>query len=336
VSARYRDAVASLEALGGVAVDIDFAPFEEAAALLYAGPWVAERLAAIRSFAQARPDAIHPVVRQIVLEGARYSAVDAFEGQYRLAALTRKAAPVWDTCDVLLLPTAPEHPTIAAMLDEPVALNARLGLFTNFVNLMDLAALAVPAGWGDNGLPIGVTLVGPAFSDGLLAMIGDRLHRADPAARIAASALPVSSTRPVTPLGQGKDGRVTLAVVGAHLTGQPLNHELRHRGAILLGAGRTARGYSLYALAETQPPKPGLVRDGGAGLIELELWSLTEAAFGAFVAEIPPPLGIGTVALDDGRSVKGFLCEPHALATATDITAHGGWRAYLAATIKAA
>jgi allophanate hydrolase len=336
VVARYRDTVATLEAQGGVAVAVDYAPFEAAAALLYAGPWVAERLAAIRGFAQARPEAIHAVVRQIILEGADYSAVDAFDGQYRLAALTRKAMPVWNECDVLLLPTAPEHPTIAAMLDAPVALNTRLGLFTNFVNLMDLAALAVPAGWGDDGLPIGVTLVGPAFSDGLLALIGDRLHRADPQARLGASALSVSAAQAVAPAVPGKDARITLAVVGAHLAGQPLNHQLRHRGAILLGPARTARGYSLYALGETQPPKPGLVRDGGAGLIEVELWSLTEAAFGAFVAEIPPPLGIGTLALDDGGSVKGFLCEPHALTTAIDITAHGGWRAYLAATTKAA
>jgi len=331
VAARYCGAVAALEAHGGIAVTVNYAPFEEAAALLYEGPWVAERLAAIRNFALARPEAIHPVVREIVQAGTGHSAVDAFEGQYRLAALVRQTAPVWDDVDVMLLPTAPEHPTIAAMLDDPVVLNSRLGLFTNFVNLMDLAAVSVPAGWGENGLPVGVTLVGPPFSDGLLAVIGDRLHRADPHARLAASTLQVgASPWLVAPIEPDK-ACITLAVVGAHLRGQPLNHQLTRREAVCLGPARTARGYSLYAMVDTQPPRPGLVRDGGAGLIELELWSLTEAAFGAFIAEIPPPLGIGTLALDDGRSVKGFLCEQYALQSAIDITAHGGWRGYLAA-----
>jgi allophanate hydrolase len=336
VAARYRDAVETLKAQGGRAIAIDYSAFEEAAALLYSGPWVAERLAAIRDFAETKPEAIHPVVRGITLSGAAYSAVDAFEGQYRLAALIRRVSPVWEAVDLLLLPTAPEHPTIAAMLEDPVGLNSRLGLFTNFVNLMDLAALSVPAGWSENGLPIGVTLVGPAFSDGLLALIGDRLQRADGGARLAASAVPLSAAQPV-PAGRA-DGekRITLAVVGAHLTGQPLNHQLVSRGANFLGKARTAPGYSLYALADTAPPKPGLARDGGAGLIEIELWSLSEAGFGSFVAEIPPPLGIGTLALEDGQQVKGFLCEAHALATATDITFHGGWRAYLAFRSQAA
>lgn len=334
VAARYRDAAATLAEEGGRALEFDYAPFEQAAALLYSGPWVAERLAAIRTFAENRPDAIHPVVRGITLSGAAYSAVDAFEAQYRLAALIRQVEPLWTQVSLLLLPTAPEHPTIAAMLTDPVGLNSRLGLFTNFVNLMDLAALSVPMGWGDSGLPVGVTLVGPAFQDGMLAALGDRLHRSDPAARLAASAIPLQQARAVPP-GEAEK-RITIAVVGAHLTGQPLNHQLTSRGATLLGPARSAAGYSLYALAGTVPPKPGLARDGGAGLIELELWSLTEAGFGSFVAEIPPPLGIGTLTLEDGTLVKGFLCEAHALATATDITAHRGWRAYLASRSKAA
>ncbi len=335
VAARYRWAVAALEAQGGIAVPFDYAPFEDAAALLYAGPWVAERLAAIRDFAERRPDSIHPVVRDIILSARNYSAADAFAAQYRLAELLRRTEPVWQAVDCLLLPTAPEHPTIDAMLADPVALNSRLGLFTNFVNLMDLAALAIPSGPGDDGLPTGVTLVGPAFSDSILAQIGDRLHRANADATLAASDMTLAAATPLTPAA-AKDGRITLAVVGAHLSGQPLNHQLTSRNARLLGPARTAAGYSLYALAGTAPAKPGLARDGGTGGIELELWSLDEAGFGSFVAEIPPPLGIGTIALQDGRQVKGFLCEAHALAAATDITAHGGWRAYLASQDKAA
>jgi len=333
VVASYKQAVATLKPQGGTPVEFDYAPFEQAAALLYAGPWVAERLAAIEDFAARKPDAIHPVVRDIVLSGANYSAVDAFLAQYKLAALTRQVEPVWQKTDLLLLPTAPEHPTIDAMLADPVGQNSRLGLFTNFVNLMDLAALAVPAGFAGNRLPIGVTLVGPTFSDGKLALIGDRLHRAMAQATLGATSLKLADTSPVQPM---PDKRITLAVVGAHLTGQPLNHQLTSRGATCLGPAYTARGYSLYALSNTVPAKPGLARDGGAGGIELELWSLSAEAFGSFVAEIPPPLGIGTLTLSDGRQVKGFLCEAHALAAATDITAHGGWRAFLASQDKAA
>ncbi len=328
VATAYTESVRRLEALGGVAVPIDYAPFEEAARLLYDGPWVAERLAAIRSFAAERLDAIHPVVREIVLGGARYSAVDAFEGQYRLKALQAAAAPVWQDVDFLLLPTAPEHPTIESMLADPVGCNARLGLFTNFVNLMDLAAVAVPAGFS-GGLPVGVTLVGPAFSDGSLARIADSLHRADPRATLAASGCPLTAAGTVPPASAPAQPEIVLAVVGAHLRGQPLHHQLTLRGARFVGEAETAQGYSLYALAGTVPAKPGLARDGGAGGIALELWALSPAAFGSFVAEIPPPLGIGTLALADGRSVKGFLCEAHALADATDITALRGWRAYI-------
>jgi allophanate hydrolase len=333
VIAGYRNAVAMLGKQGGTPIAFDYAPFEEAASLLYAGPWVAERLAAIKEFADRQPDSIHPVVREIVLSGRAHSAVDAFNGQYKLAALIRQVEPIWTRVDCLLLPTAPVHPPIEAMLNDPVGLNSRLGLFTNFVNLMDLAALSVPAGKDHNGMPVGVTLVGPAFSDGKLVLIGDRLHRADTKAMLGATALKLADT-PAVPAGEEK--RITLAVVGAHLSGQPLNHQLTSRNARFVGKARTAKGYSLYALANMVPAKPGMARDGGAGGIELELWSMDDAAFGSFVAEIPPPLGIGTLTLDDGSQVKGFLCEAHALAAATDITAHGGWRAFLASQDKAA
>ncbi|BAT59126.1 allophanate hydrolase [Variibacter gotjawalensis] len=326
----YARSITKLEALGGTPVLVNYTPFEDAARLLYNGPWVAERLAAIKDFAARDAEAIHPVVREIVLGGESFDAVDAFEGQYRLAALTRAVAHVWDKVDVLLVPTAPEHPTIEAMLADPIGANSRLGLFTNFVNLMDLAALAVPAGFA-NGMPVGVTLVGRAFSDGMLARLGDALHRADANAMLAATDVPLAAAAAVAP---ARSNEIVLAVVGAHLRGQPLNHQLTSRNARFLSAAQTDAGYSLYALSGTTPAKPGLARDGGAGRIELELWALSPAAFGSFVAEIPPPLGIGTLTLADGTTVKGFLCEAHALANAQDITAFGGWRAYLAAGSK--
>lgn len=327
VQRRYKASVRALESVGGTAVAIDFAPFEEAAALLYEGPWVAERLAALRPFAETRPDSIHPVVRDIVLSGSRYSAVDAFEGQYRLAALARTADTLFDKIDVMLVPTAPGHPTIQDMLADPVGANSRLGLFTNFVNLLDLAAIAVPAGWSDQGLPIGMTLIGPRFTDGVLASLADSLHRSDAEARIGASSTPLAHAGKVA--ASTASGTVRLAVVGAHLTGQPLNHQLTDRGAAFVSTARTAAGYSLYALPHSKPAKPGLARDGGPGGIEIELWDVPMPEFGSFVAAIPAPLGIGSVELSDGTTVKGFICEAHALAEAADISRFGGWRNYL-------
>nr|WP_042445413.1 allophanate hydrolase [Azospirillum sp. B510] len=328
----FRSAVERLTALGGTAVEVDFTPFRDAAQLLYSGPWVAERLAAIRDFAETKPDSIHPVVRGIVLGAAKIGAADAFAGFYRLAELTRRAEAEWAKMDVFLLPTTGTTYTIAELLADPVRLNSNLGLYTNFVNLMDLSAIAVPAGFREDGpkkgLPFGVTLIGRAFADGALAALADRFHRAQ--------ALPIGGTGqiptgPALNLTAPAPGTVRLAVVGAHLTGQPLNHQLTGRQARLVGTTRTAAGYRLYALAGTSPAKPGLVRDpDGAGGIELEVWELAEAAFGSFVAEVPAPMTIGTVTLEDDTAVKGFLCEPIALTGAEDITAYGGWRRWLA------
>ncbi|MET0745223.1 MAG: allophanate hydrolase [Microvirga sp.] len=334
----FERAAASLEGLGGRRIEIDFSPFRDAGELLYAGPWVAERLAAIRDFAAADPEAIHPVVREIVLAGQRHTAAEAFEGQYRLATLAALARREWDSMDVLLLPTTPFHPTMEAMLADPVGLNAQLGTFTTFVNLMDLSALAIPAGFGDDGLPRGVTLVGRAFADGRLSLLGDRLHRSLPEATLGASDRKLTDAVQIEPDTAPDEtaGQVLVAVVGAHLSGQPLNHQLTTRGGTVVATTKTAAGYSLYALPGTVPAKPGLIRDGGRGGIEVEVWTLPVAGFGSFVSEIPPPLGIGTLDLADGTSVKGFLCEPHALEGAADITHLGGWRAFLATDMRAA
>jgi len=325
--ALFANAVRTLESLGGSRVDIDFTPFRDAARLLYEGPWVAERWSAIRAFHARHADAIFPVTRQIIEGGATSLAVDAFESWYKLAELRRESDGAWTQIDALVLPTAPTIYTRSQVDAEPIALNSRLGYYTNFANLLDTAALAVPAGFRADGLPFGITLFGPAWTDGFLATLGGAFHRAT-AKTLGATSHPLrpAPTGSQLPAANG----IPLAVVGAHLTGQPLNHELIALGARLVRTARTANCYSLYALAGTTPAKPGLVRCGpGTGAeIEVEIWSLPPVAFAEFVAAIPPPLGIGTLQLSDGSSVKGFLCESAALHGAKDISSFGGWRAY--------
>jgi allophanate hydrolase len=307
----YRKAIENLQALGGVKVEIDYSIFRDAAALLYSGPWVAERLAAIRGFLDAHADQMNPVVRGII-EGARkFSAVDAFEAEYKLRKLKRASEAEWRKMDVLFLPTTGTIYTHEQVAAEPVKLNTNLGYYTNFVSLLDLAAVAVPAGFRPNGLPFGVSFIGPAFSDSALLSLADLYHRGE-----AVSPAP---------------GCVSVAVVGAHLTGQPLNWQLTSRGARLVETCKTAAGYRLYALDGTVPPKPGLVRDEsfeGPG-IEVEVWAMPEEQLGGFVAGIPAPLGIGSATLDNGSVVKCFICEGYAIAAAEDITSYGGWRNYL-------
>ena len=323
----YNAALERASALGAELIEVDLAPFLVAAELLYAGPWVAERTAAVGEFLAARPDAFWPTTRAVIETGRRFSAVDAFTGQYRLAELARAAATVWGKVDVLLLPTTPTIYRVDELAAEPILLNSRLGTYTNFVNLLDLCALALPGGFRPDGMPLGITLMAPAWHDHMLAGLGQAWQRATGLALGASGA-----TLPDEPdVGLPGSHEVELAVVGAHLSGGPLNHELLSADARLLRTTRTANCYRLYALAGTQPPKPGMVRgpgEAGDG-IEVEVWALPVPAFGALVARIPPPLAIGTVELADGSRVKGFLCEDHAIDAAGDITAHGGWRAYL-------
>jgi allophanate hydrolase len=327
--ALYDAAIARLEKLGGVRVEIDYAPFRESASLLYGGPWVAERLAAIESFVEAHAEEMDPNVRAIV-EGAKgKTAVEAFRGAYQLAQLRQKAAREWAKMDVMLLPTAPTIYTVEAMQADPIALNSNLGRYTNFVNLLDCCGIAIPAGFRDDGLPGGVTLIAPAFCDDALAALADRLHRAAPfgMGRDTAAPLPDAS-KVAAPAGS----RIEIVVVGAHLSGMPLNHQLTGGGGSLVRRCRTAGDYRLFVLPDTVPPKPGLIRApgfAGSGL-EVEVWSLPPASFGAFVDAIPAPLGIGKVTLDDGASVSGFLCESHGVEGAREITQLGGWRAYIA------
>jgi allophanate hydrolase len=325
----FAGVVAELERLGGQAVAIDFTPFRDAARLLYEGPWVAERYAAIQRFIEAHPQALLPVTRDIIEPAIGASAVSAFQAQYRLAALKRQADALLAELDFVLTPTTGTIYRIDAVEADPIRLNSRLGLYTNFMNLLDYAAVAVPAGFGANGLPYGVTLFGPAFSDDALAVYGDRLHRAldlplGATGRKGGSAYSGRSPQDAEPL-------LRVAVCGAHLSGLPLNHQLSERGGRLVAATRTAPRYRLFALPGGPPSRPGLVRqtEGGAS-VEVEVWELPAHHFGSFVAGIPAPLGIGTVELADGSLEKGFICEGYAVEGARDITDLGGWRAYLA------
>lgn len=326
--AAFARALAVLRSAGCDIVEFDYAPFAEVARLLYEGPWLAERRAALGPFYDTSPDAIHPVVRDIIGHAGRFSAVHCFEAQYRLRALERQSEARWDAMDIMVLPTAGTIYRIDEVNAEPIKLNSNLGCYTNFVNLLDLSALAVPAPLREDGLPFGITLVGRAHEDAMLASWGARFHRA---AGVALGA--TGHALPHAPPGtvDTRDDAVTLAVVGAHLSGMPLNHQLTTCGARLLETCSTAAQYRLYALPDTAPPKPGLSRvpNGHGAAIEVELWSVPVAAFGSIVAGVPPPLAVGTVTLADGRQVKGFVCEDYALSGAPDISAFGGWRAFI-------
>jgi allophanate hydrolase len=326
----YRAAIAKLEELGGIAVEFDYEPFRESADLLYKGPWVAERLAAIRDFLAGNPETVDPTVSSIIRGAEKWSAVDFFEVAYELKALERRCHAIWERADFLLLPTAPTQYTIAQVQAAPVELNTNLGYYTNFVNLLDLAAVAVPAGFKPNGLPFGVSLIGRAFSDEGLLLVADRLHR-KLASKLGGTELELASTPRMIP-PDVPSGCVPMAVVGAHLSGQPLNWQLTQRKARLLTATRTDGDYRLYALANTNPSKPGLVyAPGFAGNgIEVEVWAMPEETVGGFLNAIPPPLTVGTIRLADGSAVKGFLCEPSGIEGAQEITEMGGWRNFLA------
>ncbi len=329
--AAFADAIARLEAMGGTAVTIDYAPLAEAAALLYDSALVAERYAAVRSFFDAHEDQVIEPVRGILAKGRTYSAADLVDAQVRLRTLAQQAAPMWADIDLLLVPTAPTHYTIEAMQADPVALNRNLGAYTNFVNLLDYAALSVPSSLRDDGLPFGITLIGACGSDLQLAELGQRYHHAS-GLTAGATGEPLPELVEVFGAARAAAETVRVAVVGAHLSGMPLNSQLTARDAVLVSQTRTAPLYRLYALPGTVPPKPGMVRAaGGDGVpIEVEVWEMPAERYGSFVALIPSPLGIGTLALADGSSVQGFVCEAFALDGAEDISHHGGWRPYIA------
>ncbi|CAO95735.1 allophanate hydrolase [Erwinia tasmaniensis] len=321
----WEAALGALTTGGATLHPVDFTPFRQLAEQLYAGPWVAERTVAVGEML-SRPEEMDPVVYGIVASGHRFSAVDAWQAEYLRADLTRHIQHTLSQYDALVVPTAPTIRTVQEIQQEPLRYNAQLGTYTNFTNLADLCALALPGPFRRDGLPAGITLIAPAWHDRALASFGLRWQQqlaldlgatGKPQPR-ADAALPVSALH------------VRVAVVGAHLSGMPLNHQLTRRNALWVEETTTADCYRLYALANTIPAKPGLVKAASGAAISVELWDIPLARFGEFVAEIPPPLGIGTLELADGRRVKGFICEPAALTQATDITEFGGWRRWLA------
>jgi allophanate hydrolase len=323
----FAAALAAFPDFGGKPRAVDLTQFYATAALLYEGAWVAERYAAIRDFIEAKPQALFPVIRTII-EGARkLSAADAFASEYRLAELARATAPLWDSVDVLVVPTIPDVCTLADVAADPIGANSRLGVYTNFVNLLDLAAISVPGPFRGDGYPAGVTLIAPAGRDGMLAAMAAEIHaRAGVTIGATGRALPEQVASSVAP-----DGMIPIAVIGAHLSGMALNHELTSCGGAFVKAVTTEAAYKLYALPGGPPHRPGLMRtSNGGAAIATEVWALPPAAFGKFVAAIPAPLGIGTLKLADGTAVKGFLCEQAGIDGARDITAFGGWRAYVA------
>lgn len=321
MQAAYSEALAGLATLGHRIVDVPFADFHEAAELLYGGAWVAERYTAIRDFFEQSEEKLHPITRAIYSGAKALTAADVFEGFYALQALKRKIAPVLASVDLLCVPTAPTHYTVAELAAEPMRENSRLGTYTNFVNLLDLCGIAVPTGKRADGLPASITLLAPSGHDGLAATVAHQMHQA--------SGLALGATGWTQPADDHE--MIDIVVVGAHLSGMPLNHQLTSLNGSFAKATKTAAAYRLYALADTSPPRPGLVRVAQQGAeIDVEIWKLAPASFGRFVASIPAPLAIGTIQLSDGSSAKGFIAEPLALTAATDITGYGGWRAYQA------
>ncbi len=337
----WPDALARAQTLGAELVEMDFTPLFDVAALLYDGPWVAERHAVLQALMERDPQALDATVLKVVSKAVGMTATDAFRAQYRLRGLQASLSGLWQQVDALLVPTTTGHPTFDEIDADPVGANARMGTYTNFVNLLGWCALAVPSGFTDRGLPFGVTLIGPGGADAALARLGQRWMAAgSPKRHDGASQSvehPSSASHSATTnvmRWPATEPTMPIAVVGAHLSGLPLNSQLVERGAHLLQATRTAALYRLYALPGTTPPKPGLQRvaEGGAA-IEVEVWAVPQSALGSFLNLIPAPLGLGSLQLEDGRQVHGFLCEAHALAGAQDITVHGGWRRFLAASV---
>jgi len=331
-AALFAAAAKRLEGLGGTRVELDLSPFLDAARLLYEGPWVAERYAAVGEFLEQHPEALHAATRQIIGGGRMPTAVAAFQAQYRLQTLRRASETAWTQVDLILTPTAGTIYAIADVEADPLRLNATLGYYTNFMNLFDLAGVAVPTGFRTDGLPFGVTLVGPVATERALLAIAGRLHR-ESVQTVGATGTPL----PAAPTAAATlaPAYLPLAVCGAHMTGLPLNVQLLERGAYLLQKTTTAPAYRFFALPGGPPHRPGLIRVASGGAqIDVEVWAVPAEHLGSFVAGIPAPLGIGKLELADGSRVPGFICEGLAADGATDITHFGGWRQFLAHAAK--
>ncbi|MFM2480064.1 allophanate hydrolase [Celerinatantimonas sp. YJH-8] len=315
----FYDSIEQLKAMGGQAVNVDLKPFLDAAKLLYEGPWVAERLAATEAFFTEHQQSCLPVIQTIIGNSKGYSAVDAYKALYQLKSLKRIADASLAQVDFIVTPTASTIYTIEQLEQDPITLNSHLGTYTNFMNLLDYAAIALPSGFRQNGpkqgLPFGITLFGQTFCEDALLTLASRWQKQ---LGLPLGALPAQATS------------IDLAVCGAHLSGMPLNHQLTEKGAVLIEQTTTASHYQLYALASEQPQRPALVRSTQGESIEIEIWRLPAEHLADFLAGIKAPLGLGQVELNDGRLVNGFICEPAALKGATEITHLKSWRAYMA------
>lgn len=332
LSSDYEDAFAAfLTRLKPQTERVQALPFDalfEVANLLYYGPWVAERVVGARRIYEQQPEALLPVIRQVLDVHRRFNAADTFNAQYQLQDLRQQVENIWQECDVLCVPSAPRHPSMAEVEADPIGVNSEMGTYTNFVNLLGWSAIAIPASQLPDGLPFGITLIAPGWREPDLVRWAQQLE-AQTNLCAGVTGLPAQNagslpTWRVPPQGE----TIEVAVVGAHLRGMPLNHELLACGARFREETSTASDYRLYALQGTVPPKPGMARSDEGAAITVEVWDMPIANLGRFVAGVPTPLGIGSVQLKDGRSVKGFICEGRALTQARDITAFGGWRAY--------
>lgn len=322
----FASALEGIEALGGEIVEIDFTPFFQVAEMLYEGTWSAERLTVIEDLLRDDPKQIHPVTRQIIEAAEDLSAADAFRGMYRLQKLKRLASPLIESVDFLCVPTIPTFYTCADLEADPIGPNSRLGTYTNFVNLLDMCAVAVPMAERKDGRPGSVTIIAPAGRDGQIAAVACVLHRRSGAA-LGATGWQLPEPVPLSPIADPDE--IALAVVGAHMSGLPLNHELTRLGARFLSATKTASSYRLFSLPGGPPFRPGLLHDETGSAVEVEVWALPMSRFGDFIKGIPRPLGIGTLLLENGEEVNGFICESSGKSSAEDVTHHGGWRKYL-------
>lgn len=331
----FSEAIARMQQMGGTAIEIDFAAFDEVQRILYDGPWISERALSLDPVLAKHGAQIHPVTKSILERSGQFSALDTFRAIHRIAELKCDTRPVWDEIAVLMVPTTPTIYRKSEILADPIALNSKLGIYTNFVNLMGLCGIAVPSGFRTDGLPLGVTFLAPGFAEARVAGIAAAFHRR--------TGLPLGASRNIYPPAhdtrtETSADRREIVVVGAHLSGMPLNCELTSRDGKFVRAGRTMRDYQLFALVGTVPAKPGLIRRQGTigPGIEIEVWSLPTAGFGEFVSSIPSPLCVGKVFLEDGSAISGFLCEPVALETAKDVTQFGGWRKFLSVSTSTA
>jgi allophanate hydrolase len=333
----FEQSLELVSSTGVTYLDIDLAPMVEVAHALYEDAWIAERYNAIAAFFDQHQEEMDPVVRTIIGHGKRFSASNLFSAMTALGHKRQAIHPMWDKIDALLVPTAPTFPSRQAVRDEPIERNRELGYYTNFVNLLDLAAIAVPTTFRSDGLPFGVTLIGPACSELRLAELAQRIHAAS-ALPLGASRSAASAPKLTTSFARPVGSTVKLVAVGAHMSGLPLNSQLQQRGAQKVSDSHTAARYRLFQLANSTPPKPGLVpaTGGGGSSIAVEVWEMPVDAYGSFVAAIPWPLGIGSIEMSDGSMLQGFVCDGSAVLDARDISEFGGWRAFLASTRAAA